>query len=94
MFLKVENQTREAVNLLHCEMLKRMRVFKLDDMKKVTEGKGTVSLIPGLFYEVRFEHFSIAYWSGFSQLLKPLNSWSLKVFLVVLWTLSYEESLE
>ncbi|XP_061178747.1 putative helicase MOV-10 [Saccostrea echinata] len=53
MFLKLENQTEEMVELLHCEMLKRMRVFKLDDVKKVTEGQGAVPLIPGSHYIIK-----------------------------------------
>ena len=35
------------VELLHCEMLKKVRVFKLNDPKRVTDGFGTVILKPG-----------------------------------------------
>ena len=35
------------VELLHCEMLKKVRVFKLNDPKRVTDGLGTVILKPG-----------------------------------------------
>lgn len=49
-FLRIENETQEVVELCHCEMLKRMRVFRLDDVKKVTEGQGGVHLIPGRYW--------------------------------------------
>ncbi|XP_078339905.1 putative helicase MOV-10 isoform X1 [Crassostrea virginica] len=52
-FLRIENETQEVVELCHCEMLKRMRVFRLDDVKKVTEGQGGVHLIPGSHYVIK-----------------------------------------
>lgn len=61
MSLRVENHTPEVVQLLHCEMLKRMRVFKLDDAKKMTEGRQSVSINSGRFpfplVNVRSWHF-------------------------------------
>lgn len=66
MSLRVENHTPEVVELLHCEMLKRMRVFKLDDAKKMTEGRESVSINSGRFplVNVRSKHY----------VLMPLNS--------------------
>lgn len=57
--LRVENHTPEVVQLLHCEMLKRMRVFKLDDAKKMTEGRQAVSINSGRFplVNVRSWHY-------------------------------------
>lgn len=52
MSLRVENHTPEVVQLLHCEMLKRMRVFKLDDAKKMTEGRQAVSINSGSHYVI------------------------------------------
>lgn len=59
MSLRVENHTPEVVQLLHCEMLKRMRVFKLDDAKKMTEGRQAVSINSGRFplVNVRSWHY-------------------------------------
>ena len=37
----------EALNLLHCEMLRKVRVFSLDDTWKVTEGQSTHCMPPG-----------------------------------------------
>lgn len=52
MSLRVENHTPEVVRLLHCEMLKRMRVFKLDDAKKMTEGRESVLINSGSHYVI------------------------------------------
>lgn len=59
MSLRVENHTPEVVRLLHCEMLKRMRVFKLDDAKKMTEGWESVLINSGrrLLVNVRSRHY-------------------------------------
>ncbi|XP_060555779.1 uncharacterized protein LOC132716503 [Ruditapes philippinarum] len=40
------NKGDMEVELAHCEMMKKVRVFTLRDNKKVTDGMGTVKLIP------------------------------------------------
>lgn len=63
MSLRVENHTPVVVQLLHCEMLKRMRVFKLDDTKKMTEGRQAVSINSGKFLELHVNlDLIISYW--------------------------------
>lgn len=39
--------SRQSVTLLSCELLKRIRVFQLDDAKKVTESQGHATILPG-----------------------------------------------
>ena len=40
----------EPRELLHCEMLKRIRVFQLDDQHKITESQATISIPPGRLF--------------------------------------------
>ena len=35
------------VELAHCEMMKKLRVFTLRDSKKVTDGMGSAKISPG-----------------------------------------------
>ena len=42
--LTIKNNGKSAVELLHCEMLKKVRVFTLNDPAKVTDGLGTAIL--------------------------------------------------
>lgn len=42
------NNGNIPLELAHCEMMKRCRVFTLNDSKKVTDGMGKVLLKPGL----------------------------------------------
>ena len=44
----VNNGTHEA-ELLNCEKMKRLKVFTLNDSKKVTDGSGRVKLKPGQY---------------------------------------------
>jgi hypothetical protein len=41
------NKGDMVIELAHCEMMKKVRVFTLRDSKKVTDGMGTVKLSPG-----------------------------------------------
>ena len=46
--ISIHNLSRsEPRELLHCEMLKRIRVFQLDDQHKITESQATISIPPG-----------------------------------------------
>lgn len=41
------NSTKDVIDLMHCEMLKRIRVFSLHDEKGVTEQQDKVAVLPG-----------------------------------------------
>ncbi|KAL3851912.1 hypothetical protein ACJMK2_015607 [Sinanodonta woodiana] len=54
MTLMVENKSKDnLVELIHCEMLKRVRVFQMEDANKVTDSMGTAVLHPGGKYEIK-----------------------------------------
>jgi len=42
------NHSEKTLELAHCEMMKKCRVFALNDSKKVTDGMGKVKLKPGM----------------------------------------------
>ena len=46
--IKNTNKT-QGVELISCELLKRIRVFQLDDVRKVTESQTNVIIEPGFF---------------------------------------------
>ncbi|XP_071082763.1 putative helicase MOV-10 [Haliotis cracherodii] len=46
---------RHSVTLLSCELLKRIRVFQLDDAKKVTESQGHATIPPGESYHIKIK---------------------------------------
>lgn len=47
MDIVLTNVGNALIELAHCEMIKRCRVFTLNDSKKVTDGMGKVQLRPG-----------------------------------------------
>lgn len=50
--ITITNKREHDIDLVHCEMMKKVRVFTLRDSKKVTDGMGTVTLKPGGTYKI------------------------------------------
>lgn len=46
--LSIKNNSSDSCELKHCELLKRIRVFQLDDDHGVTESQATMNILPGL----------------------------------------------
>ncbi|XP_045165133.2 putative helicase MOV-10 [Mercenaria mercenaria] len=51
--ITITNKGDVPVELAHCEMMKKVRVFTLRDSKKVTDGMGTAKLSPGDSYKIQ-----------------------------------------
>lgn len=51
--LSIKNNGRESCELIHCELLKRIRVFQLDDAQGVTESQTTMNILPGGTYKIK-----------------------------------------
>ncbi|KAL4226712.1 Helicase MOV-10 [Mactra antiquata] len=49
----VSNVGNKLIELLHCEMMKKVRVFTLRDSKKVTDGMKSVQIYPGDVYRIQ-----------------------------------------
>ncbi|XP_069141749.1 putative helicase MOV-10 isoform X2 [Argopecten irradians] len=47
------NSSTDIIELVHCEMLKRIRVFTLHDEKNVTEQQNKVTILPFSHYKIR-----------------------------------------
>ncbi|XP_071140956.1 putative helicase MOV-10 [Mytilus edulis] len=51
--LSIKNNSNDSCELIHCELLKRIRVFQLDDDHGVTESQTTMNILPGGTYKIR-----------------------------------------
>lgn len=79
MDIVLTNVGNALVELAHCEMMKRCRVFTLNDSKKVTDGMGTVQLKPGevLLYTRRsFDHQGVIFFFFGGTDVISLNAYS------------------
>lgn len=46
--MSIKNNHSDSCELVHCELLKRIRVFQLDDEQNVTESRSTTNILPGI----------------------------------------------